>query len=43
VEGGGGVEAAGEGDADALAEGEGFEDDGHDAFRVMQNSVAARG
>ena len=29
VEGGGGVEAAGEGDADFLAEGEGFEDYGH--------------
>jgi hypothetical protein len=29
VEGGGGVEAAGEGDADFLADGEGFEDDGH--------------
>jgi hypothetical protein len=29
VEGGGGVEAAREGDADLLAEREGFEDDGH--------------
>jgi hypothetical protein len=29
VEGGGGIEAAGEGDADFLADGEGFEDDGH--------------
>ena len=29
VEGGGGVEAAGEGDADFLVEGEGFENDGH--------------
>jgi hypothetical protein len=29
VERGGGVEAAGEGDADFLVEREGFEDDGH--------------